>query len=84
MKEIIDKEVNVEDMIYDYDNTTKKVIDFVGEDESHHINPRKVFIPEVSKKNTRMWLTDPEYKDAAEYLAEELKEFTYDYSGKLL
>ena len=77
-------QLKFEDMIYDYDNTTKKVIAFVGEDESHHINPRKVFIPEVSKKNTRMWLTYPEYKDAAEYLAEELKEFTYDYSGKIL
>lgn len=71
--------VNFEDMIYKYDETTKKIMEFIGESEKHHVNKKQRFRPDVSIKNTRMWESYPEYKEAVMYITKELAEFLYNY-----
>lgn len=43
--------VNFEDMVLNYDATTKRILDFVGWDLGRHNNKLKYFNPEVSRKN---------------------------------
>lgn len=71
--------VTFEDLMFDYDATIKKVIDFVGIDERHHVNKKAHFDPAVSSKNTRIWEWMPEYAEAARIIAEEIPEFTHNF-----
>ena len=72
--------VNFEDMIYNYDSMVKKVLDFLGIDESHHISPRTHFNPDVSIRGTKMWNKYPEYVDDIKIIERELPEYIYHYS----
>lgn len=74
--------VQFEDLIYKYNETTKIIMDFAGVDESNHIKPKAVFVPEVSIKNTRLWVQHPEYKEEAEYIAKKLPDYLYHLDGE--
>lgn len=67
--------VTFEDMIYHYEESVKKVMNFVGIDESHHVRKRARFNPDVSVKNTRLWEKYPEYQHDVKVIEEELGEF---------
>ena len=69
-----------EDWIYKYDETSKRIEEFVGLDEKHHTKKKHKLNPEVSIKNTRMWLRHPECKKEIAYIEKELEEYLYDYS----
>lgn len=69
--------IQFEDLIYKYDETTKKIIDFAGLDEKDHVNPKTIFKPEVSIKNTRLWKKFPEYEEEARLVAKLLPEYLY-------
>ena len=71
--------VQFEDMIYKYEEYTKKVRDFIGIDEKYHNKPKSRFIPEVSIKNTRQWKQHPEFNGAIDIIAENLPEFLYSF-----
>ena len=73
-------EINFEDMIYDYERTTNRIMRFLGLSEKNHAYKQKYFIPDVSKKNTRIWERSEEYKKIAKEIAECLPEFLYSYS----
>ena len=68
-----------EDLIYKYDETTEKIREWVGISECNHKNKFKYLDPSKSIKNTRYWISHPEYTDEANYIAEHLKEYLYDY-----
>lgn len=72
--------VQFEDLIYKYDETSSKVLEFCGIDKSHHVNPRKLLNPDVSIKNTRLWDRMTQYSKDIEYIEKELSEYLYDYS----
>ena len=70
--------VNFEDMIMNYEETGKRIMDFLGFTEKDHSSPKKHLKPEVSSKNVRMWQRHyAEYKDALDTLREELPELCY-------
>lgn len=71
--------VQFEDLIYNYDEVTKKIVEFVGEDWSHHVSPKKYFDPAVSAANLQMWKKFPEYTEDCEIIARMLPEFLYDF-----
>lgn len=71
--------VTFEDMIYHYDENVKKVLEFVGIDESHHVRKRERFNPDISIKNTKLWEKYPEYADEVKVIEEKLDEFLYHY-----
>lgn len=70
-----------EDLIFNYDEEMKKIVEFVGEDWSHHVAPKKYFNPAVSANNTQMWKKFPEYAEACETIARMLPEFLYDFEN---
>jgi hypothetical protein len=71
--------VMFEDLIFNYEETTQKIMDFIGQTEEHHIKKKQIFDPAVSKKNTKMWERLSKYSDAAKYLEKELPEYLYNY-----
>jgi hypothetical protein len=52
-------------------------MDFVGVEKSHHIHPKTKFNPDVSIKNTKIWLQHPELKKDISYIESELSEYLY-------
>ncbi len=70
--------VQFEDLIYHYENTTQRIMDWLGLDKADHIAPRTQLVPEKSVKNTRYWESHPETCSEADYIAERLPEFLYE------
>ncbi len=70
--------LNFEDMVYDYDNATKKIRDFLHLPENPC--PRSVFDPSLSVNNTQLILKFPKYKKDVEYIEKELPEYLFDFS----
>lgn len=68
-----------EDLIYRYDDTTKKLLDFTGVYSSEEDCTQKYFIPEISKKNTKVFSKYPELKEDISYIEKKLSGFLYDY-----
>lgn len=71
--------IQFEDLIYKYDETTKTIRNFLGIDEATHVKPFAFFKPEKSIKNTRMWVSHPEYANVADRMAQLLPEYLYDF-----
>lgn len=69
--------INFEDMIYKYDETTKKIMDFLGLKEENHKYPMKFFDPQKSKNNTRLWNKSEEYLNSSKIIEKELKDYLY-------
>lgn len=71
--------VNFEDLIYRYDESVKKILDFVGIEKKHHIAPKSVFDPRISKKNTKQWERYPEYNNACNIIKRYLPDMLHQY-----
>ena len=71
--------IRFEDLIYDYEASIKKVLNFVGISKEHHINALNYFNPEVSMKNTRLWINNERYVEAVKIIEEQLPEYLYCY-----
>lgn len=71
--------ISFEDMVYKYEETTKKLISFLGIGENP--NPKTIFIPENSMANTQLKDRFPQFKEDIEYIEKELKEYLYDFSS---
>ena len=73
--------INFEDMIYNYDETSKKLIEFVGLDPAQHSRPKTVFDPSRSIKNTNLAKKYPQAAKELEYIEAELKDYIYDFDA---
>lgn len=71
--------VQFEDLIYQYDVTVQKIVNFIGTSNEKHIKPRKYLIPEVSKKNTNLSSQYPQYANDVKYIEEKLADYLYDF-----
>ena len=71
--------VQFEDLIYHYDNTTKRIIDWLGLDEDKHARKFAGLNPANSIKNTQLWKQHPEYVKEADYIKEHLSEYIYNF-----
>ncbi len=71
--------IKFEDMVFHYDEATKKIRDFLhlGENPA----PKSIFDPAISMPNTRVWLRYPQYAKDIEYIEKELPEYLFDYTG---
>lgn len=85
-EEIKNKEVlkiQFEDLIYKYDETTKKICDFLRLDDEKHKNKKKYFDPTISIKNTQIFNKDnaikEKYKKEIMIIEKELKEYLYQF-----
>lgn len=68
-----------EDLVYHYEETTKKLRDFLHLPENP--NPKSIFDPAISMPNTQVWKRFPEYAEDIKYIEENLKEYLFDYTG---
>ncbi len=73
--------INFEDMIYKYDETKQILCDFAGIDASHHVNPKTIFDPSRSIKNTNLVSRYPGCEEDIRYIESELKEYLYDFDA---
>lgn len=71
-----------EDLIYKYDITTKKINEFLGISEEKHKYLHKYFNPDISIKNTQMWINDRNYNNQIKIIEQELKDFLYIFPNK--
>lgn len=66
-----------EDMIYCYEEATKRICDFCGLDPANR--RRRLFVPELSINNTQVFKRFPEYADEVRYIEEQLSEYLYPF-----
>lgn len=71
--------IQFEDLIYKYEETTKKLMNFVGIDPKDHTMPKSYLNPTVSIKNTNLKHKYPKYKMEIEYIENYLQEFLYNF-----
>lgn len=71
--------IKFEDMVYHYEDTTKKIRQFLNLGENP--NPKSIFDPAISMPNTRVWLRYPQFAKDIEYIEKELPEYLFDYTG---
>ena len=72
--------VQFEDLIYKYDETTTRIMDWLGLTKEQHVSPKSGFDPAKSIKNTKLWISHPEYQKEAEEIARKLPEYLYKYA----
>ena len=68
-----------EDMVYKYDETSKKINDWVGLNAEEHIRIKEIFNPQISIKNTQYWVSHPNCKEEALYIANKLGDYLYNF-----
>jgi len=71
--------VHFEDMIYHYDEYVKKVTDFIGLNETHHLYKKQHFDPGISIKNTKLWLKQTQYSHEIQLIEKLLPEYLYSF-----
>lgn len=82
---IIDNDIlytRFEDLVVNYNETTKNVLYFLGLSESDHIRKRHFLKPEISIKNVGIWRKFYNtHADSIRLIEKELKDFCYDSSS---
>lgn len=71
--------IRFEDMVYKYDETRKRLIEFVGLDIASHTRPRSFFNPAISIANTNLAASCHEFKEDISYIEKQLPKFIYDF-----
>lgn len=69
--------IRLEDMIYKYEETTAKVIEFCK--LGKHVRKRQIFNPDRSVNNTQLIRRYPDEQTNVEYIEKELPEFLFPY-----
>lgn len=71
--------LKLEDLIYDYDITKRKIFDFLGISEDNHVYKKKYFNPEISKLKNKFWEKYPQYQNEIKIIEKELSEYIYEF-----
>ncbi len=69
--------VQFEDLIYKYEETTKRIMEWLNLTEEQHVSPKSGFDPAKSIKNTRLWISNPQYQAEADEIAKRIPEYLY-------
>ncbi len=71
--------INFEDIIYNYEDTTKKMAEFVGLSLDKHVYPLKNLNPSISIKNTNLKNSIKGYEKEIDYIEKNLSEYLFDF-----
>jgi hypothetical protein len=71
--------INFEDLVYCYDDTVKKIEDFLG--IKQHINRHKFFNPNVSINNTQLVQLYPKYSDDIKIIESKLQNSLFHFEN---
>jgi len=74
------KRVYLEELIYNYEETTAALRSFAGLKESNQLEKGKFLVPENSRRNTRLFEKYTNYKEQVEIISNQLASWLYDYS----
>ena len=68
--------INFEEMVYDYDNTTKRINSFLNVVNKQ---PKTIFIPEISVANTNLIRKFPEFEEDIKVIERELSDYLFPF-----
>jgi len=68
-----------ESLIYKYDDSIKEIIEFMGFTDTEHTNKLKYFNPDLSIKNTQVFVDYPELHNDIKLIEKHLEEYCYKY-----
>jgi hypothetical protein len=71
--------LNFESLIYDYDHTLNRIINFIDLSASIHTHKLKYFNPELSKQNTMIFKQYPDLYEDVGKIEKELLQYCYSY-----
>lgn len=74
--------IQFEDLIYDYEKTRDKIVEFCGLGEQSCTRKRTIFKPELSINNTQTWKRFPDTIDDIKIIERRLVAFCYDFDSK--
>jgi hypothetical protein len=70
--------IRFEDMVYEYESTSKKIRDFLHLPDNPR--PKSVFDPALSIANTQVFKRFPQFADDVKKIEEQLPEYLFDFS----
>lgn len=68
-----------EDMIYKYNETTRRMMEFVGINSSDHVGKFTLFNPKISIKGTNLKVHFPQYEEDVKVIERALSEYLYEF-----
>ena len=68
-------------MIFNYEDTRKKIIETLGLKEEDHIDKQKYFKPLVSLRGTQLYKKIQGHNEEVAYIEKELREYLYDFES---
>lgn len=71
--------IRFEDLIYEYEKTLAKLVDFTGLDKNKHTEKFKYLDPSISKRNTNMIERFPELREDIDYIKQNLSMYLCSY-----
>lgn len=71
--------VRFEDLLYKYEDTVKKIEEFLELNPVHHTMKETHLLPQQSMKNTKLWEKYPNDNHEMELIHERLRKYCYDY-----
>lgn len=74
--------INFEDLVYTYEETTAKINEFLDITENDKKNKLKYFDPKKSIMNTQVYTGKPEWESELKVIEEKLSDYLYDFPYK--
>ncbi|MCM1180024.1 MAG: hypothetical protein NC347_07190 [Clostridium sp.] len=71
--------LRLEDMIFNYDDSRLKILDFLNLENKDHIYPKKYFNPDISMKTVQLYKKIPGHDDEIKYIEEQLTDFLFPF-----
>lgn len=73
------KFIRFEDLIYKYEETTSKLVKWLGLAKKDHTRKKEIFQPDVSINNTQTWKKHPEAVEEVKTIENKLAGYLYDF-----
>lgn len=74
--------VQFEDLIYQYEKTVGKIMEFLELSPAAHVKPKEFLIPSTSMINTQLFHIKPEWQEEIKVIEEELSDYLYQFPEK--
>ncbi len=71
-----------EDLVYNYEETVRRIEGFLGFLPEEHLMPRTKFVPEKSIENTQVFTANAAYAAEADIIAKSLPHYLYPFAYK--
>jgi len=69
--------IQFEDLIYNYDSTTNKIVSFLGLNKKNHVRKQEFFNPSISINNTKLWEKYKDYENEIKIIENKLHDYCY-------